>query len=37
MASLMGGLILSRMTDDGKLSKDILDAVKTSAKNLVHA
>jgi TetR/AcrR family transcriptional repressor of nem operon len=37
MASLMGGLILSRMTDDAKLSKDILDAVKASAKSLVHA
>jgi TetR/AcrR family transcriptional repressor of nem operon len=36
VASLMGGLILSRMTDDAKLSKDILDAVKTSVKSVVR-
>ena len=36
MASLMGGLILSRMTDDAKLSEEILDAVKTSVKCVVR-
>jgi TetR/AcrR family transcriptional repressor of nem operon len=36
MASLMGGLILSRMTDDAKLSKDILEAVKESVKSVVR-
>jgi TetR/AcrR family transcriptional repressor of nem operon len=37
MASLMGGLILSRMTDDAKLSQDILEAVKSSVKSSVRA
>jgi TetR/AcrR family transcriptional regulator, transcriptional repressor for nem operon len=37
MASLMGGLILSRMTDDEKLSQDILEAVKASLKSSVRA
>lgn len=36
MASLMGGLILSRMTDDAKLSQDILDAVRSSVKCFVR-
>jgi len=37
MASLMGGLILSRMTDDdAKLSKDILDAVEVLVKSVIH-
>lgn len=36
MAGLMGGLILSRMTDNAKLSKDILEAVKVSVKNSVR-
>jgi TetR/AcrR family transcriptional repressor of nem operon len=37
MASLMGGIILSRMTDDAKLSQDILEAVKASVKSSVRA
>ena len=36
VASLMGGLILSRMTDDAKLSKDILNAVKASVKSVIR-
>jgi TetR/AcrR family transcriptional regulator, transcriptional repressor for nem operon len=37
MASLMGGLILSRMTDDATLSHDILSSVKAAVKSFVRA